>query len=82
MTESERFSEISRMKEARKDSQLQQKMQELRRQQIVLRMFQDQIKGSFATRTYHRKTNLDKPVDDEGKPLVEEEYSDSRESHN
>jgi hypothetical protein len=66
------------MKEARRESQLQIKLQDLKKKQIVLQMFTDQVKSSFTTKSYNRKTNLDKPCD-EDKPMIEE-YKDSREA--
>ena len=41
MSQSERFSEEERMKEARRESQLQTKLNDLKKKQIVLQMFTD-----------------------------------------
>jgi len=69
ITEQDRVEENARILESRKDSQLSQKLEMLRKQQITLKMYNDQISQYAITNSYRRFTNLDKP-EDPNAPIV------------
>jgi hypothetical protein len=69
ITEEDRVEENARILESRKDSQLSQKLEMLRKQQITLKMYNDQISQYAVTNSYRRFSNLDKP-EDTNAPIV------------